>query len=441
METKFDNKKENTIKLFIENIRGLYGAYGTFEKCIKFLFLKYMHNELQKGIESKLVRSMEDMQVIMKYQSFFMTGKYDKYTLYDAFKLFDDRYSLNGELMKNVESYELLFKDKKKTDFVLNMLHVNDFFYNEDEVDYVLATVYQYCIKENRSYQNNHSSYTLTQLSKRILNISERDIYMDPCCGYSSSLIELDFNKYIGIDSNSECTQISAMTSIMLGKNSFSIINEDYLKYKNEHKVDKVFAECPLGMNVSEDNFYYLQDIMPVPFVKEFELALIYKVLSELNDNGCAVVTVAPKVLFSVNNSYKTFREYLIKNHYLKSIIVTPSIWGASTAVDTVLLVLEKSENKFVKFIDYTKLNKKYNNVSIKLTNDNEIINGVLEAYFSDEVEGISKNVNYQEILHNELNLLPSSYIKINSKKEYRSLEKINEEIEDILNRIIKNIK
>ena len=91
-----------------------------------------------------------------------------------------------------------------------------------------------------------------------------------------------------------------------------------------------------------------------------------------------------------------------------------------------------KSDNK-VLFIDAT-------NECVKVTNNNKLtdenIKKIVDVYASREnIQHFSQLVSYEQLLDNNFNLSVSSYVEAEDTREKIDIEKLNEEIRDIVAR------
>lgn len=143
-------------------------------------------------------------------------------------------------------------------------------------------------------------------------------------------------------------------------------------------------------------------------------------------------------------------RKYLIENNFIESIISLPAnlFYGTSIAVNILVLSRNKTDTK-TQFIDASLLFKKQTNNNIL---DDEHIEKILQIFKNkEETKHFSRCVSVDEIKNNDFNLSVSSYIEAKDLKEVIDIDKLNEELEQIvkkeeilrssINEIITNLK
>ena len=127
-------------------------------------------------------------------------------------------------------------------------------------------------------------------------------------------------------------------------------------------------------------------------------------------------------------------RKYLIDNNYVDCVIQLPSNLFFGTSIATCIMVLKKNkaDNKTL-FIDATKecIKVTKNN---KLTPDN--IKNIVNIFTTrEEKTHFSHLAVYDEIIENNYNLSVSTYVEVEDTREKVDIEKLNEEIDEIVKR------
>ncbi len=127
-------------------------------------------------------------------------------------------------------------------------------------------------------------------------------------------------------------------------------------------------------------------------------------------------------------------RKYLIDNNYVECIIQLPDNLFFGTSIATCIMVLKKNktENNTL-FIDASK-------ESVKVTNNNKLseenIQNILNTYRErKDKEYYAAVVPNEKIEENNYNLSVSSYIEQEDTREKIDINKLNEEIKEIVAR------
>lgn len=163
------------------------------------------------------------------------------------------------------------------------------------------------------------------------------------------------------------------------------------------------------------------------------DLAFILHSLSWLATNGTAAIVCFPGVMYRGGAEQK-IRKYLIDNNYVECIIQLPDNLFFGTSIATCIMVLKKNktENNTL-FIDASK-------ESVKVTNNNKLseenIQNILNTYRErKDKEYYAAVVPNEKIEENNYNLSVSSYIEQEDTREKIDINKLNEEIKEIVAR------
>ena len=161
------------------------------------------------------------------------------------------------------------------------------------------------------------------------------------------------------------------------------------------------------------------------------DLAFIMHSLAWLATNGTAAIVCFPGVMYR-GGAEKKIRQYLIDNNYVDCIIQLPDNLFFGTPIATCIMVLKKAKkDNSTLFIDATKECVKVT-TSNKLTEDN--IQHILDAFIGrKDIMSISKLVSNQFIAEKDYNLSVSTYIEQEGIKDNVDIEKLNAELEVIV--------
>ena len=166
------------------------------------------------------------------------------------------------------------------------------------------------------------------------------------------------------------------------------------------------------------------------------DFAFVLHTLSYLSSKGRAAIVCFPG-LFYRGGAEKKIRKYLIDNNFVETVIsLAPNLfYGTSIAVNILVLSKHKTDNK-TQFIDASGVNfyKKGTNNNI-LTNEN--IDRIIEIFDSKEnVDHITKTVDYDAIVTHDYNLSVSTYIETKDSSEAIDINELNAEIKMTLAKI-----
>lgn len=287
--------------------------------------------------------------------------------------------------------------------------------FNDEE----FGNIYEYLLTlvslGNNKTSLNHTPYSLRQLMVEVLNPNEGASIYDPTAGMGGLLIEtlLLSNKNVhvsGSEINERIALLGNMTAVMYGFNNIEIITEDCFKNLNSNKLyDYIISDLPAnGITTSLEHkmLYDRYNLTPPKSGKSFS-SLVLFILSKLNDNGKAVLTVSDGFLVK-RGKEQSIRALLIERDIIETIISLPSgVLRPYTDAKASLLVLNnnkpqhlKNKIQFIKSEIYDQTTK-----SIILDNDE-----ILTSYFNSESFNKNKFIIDVEDLKDDVNLLGESY-------------------------------
>ena len=168
------------------------------------------------------------------------------------------------------------------------------------------------------------------------------------------------------------------------------------------------------------------------------DFAFILHALSYLSPKGRAAIVTFPGIFYR-GGAEKKIRQYLVENDFVETVIsLAPNLfYGTSIAVNILVLSKNKRDNK-VQFIDASGVDffKKETNNNV-LTNTH--IDKILEMFDKKEdVEHITKMVDFETIKENDFNLSVSVYVEPKDTREKIDISKLNAEIKETVTKIDK---
>lgn len=168
------------------------------------------------------------------------------------------------------------------------------------------------------------------------------------------------------------------------------------------------------------------------------DFAFVLHTLNYLSAKGRAAIVCFPGIFYRGGTEQK-IRKYLIDNNYIETVIsLAPNLFfGTSIAVNILVISKHKSNNK-TQFIDASGVEfyKKETNTNI-LTDEH--IEQIIKMFDDKEdVEHITKSVEYNMIAENDYNLSVSSYVEAKDTREIIDINKLNKEITTTVSKIDK---
>ena len=274
----------------------------------------------------------------------------------------------------------------------------------------------------------------------------------DPACGSGSLLLKAEkilgkdavVNGFFGQEINITTYNLCRINMFLhdIGFDKFDIECENTLtnpQHWDDEPFELIVSNPPYSIKwEGDDNPLLINDprFSPAGVLapkSKADMAFIMHSLSWLASNGTAAIVCFPGIMYRGGAEQK-IRKYLIDNNYIDCIIQLPSNLFFGTGIATCIMVLKKgkSDNK-VLFIDAT-------NECIKITNNNKLtednINTIVNTYGAREnVEGFAYLATYDEISEKGYNLSITSYIQNEDDEEQISIEEINQELENLVNR------
>ena len=163
------------------------------------------------------------------------------------------------------------------------------------------------------------------------------------------------------------------------------------------------------------------------------DFAFIMHALNWLASNGTAAIVCFPGILYRGGAEQK-IRKYLIDNNFVDCVIQLPGNLFFGTSIATCIMVLKKNKaDNSTLFIDATK-------ECVKVTKNNRLTpentENIVSTYAGrEEKPHFSHLAPYDEIVGNDYNLSVSTYVEAEDTREKVDIEKLNAEIEEIVNR------
>ncbi len=178
-------------------------------------------------------------------------------------------------------------------------------------------------------------------------------------------------------------------------------------------KYDIVFSNYPFALRADRETYSKFDQVFSDGynfnghFVNNADWLYISLILNYLNESGRGYAVSTLGVLFRTPE--KKFREELLLKEKLLAIIELPGNLFNFTAIPTCLMIFGKNSNHKIKMVNGKEIAIKGRRKSeINVDELWKIINGNSD---------ISKEIDYEKIINNDYNLLPSKYLSTSNYK------------------------
>lgn len=320
-----------------------------------------------------------------------------------------------------------------------------------DAYEYLMK---MYASNAGKSGGEFYTPQEVSELLTRLGTVGKKKVnkVYDPACGSGSLLLKAEkilgkdavTNGFFGQEINITTYNLCRINMFLhdIGFDKFDIECEDTLtnpQHWDDEPFELIVSNPPYSIKWEGDsNPLLINDPRFAPAgvlapKSKADLAFIMHSLSWLAPNGTAAIVCFPGIMYRGGAEQK-IRKYLVENNYVDCVIQLPSNLFFGTPIATCIMVMKKgkSDNK-VLFIDATDECK-------KVTNNNRLEKGnidkIVDAYASrKDIKHFSQLVSYEQLSENDFNLSVSSYVEAEDKREKIDIEKLNEEIRDIVER------
>ncbi|MBE0451524.1 MAG: type I restriction-modification system subunit M [Clostridia bacterium] len=326
--------------------------------------------------------------------------------------------------------------------------------FEENHID-LFGDAYEYLISNYAATAGKSGGefFTPQSVSKLIAQLaihkqtSINKIY-DPAAGSGSLLLQAkkQFDEHI-IEDGFYGQEINHTTYNLARMNMF-LHNINYDKFfialgntlmdphfGDEKPFDAIVSNPPYSVNwIGSDDPTLINDERFAPAgvlapKSKADFAFVLHTLSYLSSKGRAAIVCFPGIFYRGGAEQK-IRKYLIDNNFVETIIsLAPNLfYGTSIAVNILVLSKHKSDNK-TQFIDASgeEFYKKATNNNV-LTDKH--IEKIMRTFDSKEdIEHITRSVEYDAIVQNDYNLSVSSYVEAKDKREVVDINELNARI------------
>lgn len=416
-----------------DNIKQLYSFdeivmihTGSFkmEYSIYLLFLKYaMSEKINANTPEKLMALIDLQNSTHNVIDSVALNAYLKAT----FSEYDDKFSFTGALF---DVYERIGFDNAK---VWNALWSINSIESKCLSDFITYKI----VSGGRMTMESLTNPSIAKLGVTLLNPKSGEVCYDPFSGMGTILSSFPNDVILyGNELNPTSVIISQIRMIVEKKNAILSCGDSFI-INNKNIADVVFSDAPLaGVLLDYESIY--KEYPEITPSKEVNIASVVCALESLKDDGRGILHVPTGVLFRETKNYRTLRKYLLSNNFIEAVIELPSVCYG-TMVKTALLVISKQKkDESVMFINAEQYSVKEKNVNYITDEGIKNIEDIIKN--KKVIKNISAVRDYRDLLVAEEPLMVNRFIEIENLKEYRNINEINKEIDEVWSELLKNM-
>jgi type I restriction enzyme M protein len=294
-----------------------------------------------------------------------------------------------------------------------NLLKANAITYED-----LSNTLKQLFSNAGRAYGEEDIPAELCELGVNLLGDKNNSVYLPFGRGYHFAHQLPETSEVFGESRIATDVFLAEVHSILLDR-KFEITQTDPLTCPSLigdgglKQFDSALAFPPLNIKYGKND---INDIWG-RFPEKSLMGDVYHLRHMLSQSTDLVVCVVSNgFLFRSAAGEKQFKQDILKNNWLKTVISLPSNLLSSTGISINIVVLDKNKlNNTVNFIDASGDNfiEQESRTRNKLINVDQII----ELYQSDTDSKLSKQCSIEEIAENDFNLSPSRYVLSDEEK------------------------
>lgn len=294
-----------------------------------------------------------------------------------------------------------------------NLLKANAITYED-----LSNTLKQLFSNAGRAYGEEDIPAELCELGVNLLGDKNNSVYLPFGRGYHFAHQIPETSEVFGESQVATDVFLAEVHSILLNR-KFEITQTDPLSCPSFigdgglKQFDSTLAFPPLNLKYGKND---INDIWG-RFPEKSLMGDVYHLRHMLSQSTDLVVCVVSNgFLFRSAAGEKQFKQDILKNNWLKTVISLPSNLLSSTGISINIVVLDKNKiNDTVNFIDASGDNfiEKETRTRNKLNNVEQII----ELYQSNTDSKTSKHCSFEEIAENDFNLSPNRYVLSDEEK------------------------
>lgn len=325
----------------------------------------------------------------------------------------------------------------------------------------VMGDAYEYLLKKFADLQKKNAGEfytprTIVKLLVKILDPKPGDTIYDPACGTGGMLIESvrhlndiksSYGKIYGQEKNLATSAIGRMNLFLHGAQDFNITQGDTLRNPNYLEKGKlktfncVIANPPFGLknwgSIQFESDRYGRNMYGTPSDSNADFAWIQHMIKSMNDSDGRCTVIMPQGILSHNGLDEKIRGQMIRDDLIEAVISLVGGIFFNATVSACILVLNKNKNvkhkNKIYFINAEKIYTKKRAQNIMSEDDIAKVYDIYHEYI--DIEELSKVVENKDIIENDCDLSPKTYIKKKST-EIININKAELEYKATINKI-----
>lgn len=301
--------------------------------------------------------------------------------------------------------------------YVLSLLS-DEFHYNRSAIEQLAMTFSEddlktFILNYNDEYASaeNSSPLGVCQLALKILDPGANDILLDLGSGNGNFLANVatraKVKRIVGVEINTEAVTVSIVRSLVFNK-PFEIIQGNVISQDFKHiGANKIFSHSPFGVKLNRNELFFSNTMLSQLTQKGIRVngdwAFVLSAYHNIAQDGKAVCLMSGSGTW--NTSDEVLREMMVKNGWIEGIISLPAGLLSYTNIPMTMIILSNG-NKTVRMVEASNIftpGRRVNKIE-KIDVDR-----IMHHYRTDSE--ISRNVDFEELAHNEFILNPLRYV------------------------------
>lgn len=350
----------------------------------------------------------EDLHVLLFLLSGYKDGLFD--TLQDEYiDLNNDLinyYNRNSKYYDIAEVYTSIIRyipRQKLSDIVLLFNRIN-----QNDLQEFFPEVFDSILYRISSAQGKNTGEFIQpfEISRLIMNLADLDnnatIY-NPFAGLASFATFLNpSQRYYGQEINHRTWALGSLRLLAHNLDHFDYKLEDSIEnWMNFSEFDLIVANPPFGIKI------------PRHFTNgansSVEMFLIEKSLQQLPKKGQLIAVLPQSFLYTANNNEKRYREHLVNNNLIDTIISLPSGILKHTSIPVCIVIFRRFSIKqgYIKFVDASEFAIKSLDKKSKILDDLRLLDCIKVNNENDFI----RNIDIFQIQDNDYNLKVNRYL------------------------------
>lgn len=238
----------------------------------------------------------------------------------------------------------------------LQIIRIMDNIHNLDHVKLYEEVIAIYASQEGRKREVFFQPKELTHLVSSILKESNAKCVYNPFAGIGSYQLDNKDVCYTSQELNRETWMIGKLRMFINDIYYEYTCEDSILKWAGENrKFDAIVATPPFRMPLSKEqsSVLYWEDLGFRH--KTAETLYFSRAITSIKENGIVIGVVPSSFLFDSSFAARGFRQHLIDNGLVREVIQLPANMFNATAISMAVVVLSKTCQNQVRFIDASK--------------------------------------------------------------------------------------